>query len=87
MATWKGCIGSGDDLAPFRAGFGRANWVGADGRLTGHLSFHCMLHLWVGLRRIFFSFTWVPSDYIKKGNKTNEEDCQGNWDCEHRPHC
>ena len=33
------CIESGDDLAPFRAGFGRVNWVGADGRLTGLLFF------------------------------------------------
>jgi hypothetical protein len=31
------CIGSGDDLGPFRVAFGRMNWVGVDGRLTGPL--------------------------------------------------
>jgi hypothetical protein len=29
------CIESGDDLGPFCVGFGRVDWVGVDGRLTG----------------------------------------------------
>ncbi len=29
------CIESGDDLGPVCVGFGRADWVGVDGRLTG----------------------------------------------------
>jgi hypothetical protein len=39
------CIGSGDDLGPFRIGFGRVDWVGVDGRLTGPFFFHCDLWL------------------------------------------
>ncbi len=33
------CIESGDDLGPFRIGFGRVEWVGVDGRLTGPFFF------------------------------------------------
>jgi hypothetical protein len=33
------CIESGDDLGPVCVGFGRADWVGVDGRLTGPLFF------------------------------------------------
>jgi len=36
------CIESGDDLGPFCVGFGRVDWVGVDGRLTGPF-FHCGL--------------------------------------------
>ena len=36
------CIESGDDLGPFCVGFGRVDWVGVDGRLTGPF-FHCAL--------------------------------------------
>ena len=37
------CIGSGDDLDPFLVGFGRWDWVGVDGCLTGIFFFHCDL--------------------------------------------
>ena len=33
------CIESGDDLGPFCVGFGRVDWVGVDGRLTGPFFF------------------------------------------------
>jgi len=33
------CIESGDDLVPFCVDFGRVDWVGVDGRLTGPLFF------------------------------------------------
>lgn len=36
------CIESGDDLVPVsRSAFGRADWVGGDGCLTGLYFFHC----------------------------------------------
>lgn len=35
------CIESGDDLSLLRIGFGRLDWVGVDGRLTGPFFFHC----------------------------------------------
>lgn len=35
------CIESGDDLGPLRFRFGGVDWVGVDGRLTGHFFFHC----------------------------------------------
>jgi hypothetical protein len=45
-----GCIESGDDLVPvLRSAFGRVDWVGGDGCLTGFLSFfHCRLGLMLG---------------------------------------
>jgi hypothetical protein len=33
------CMESGDDLGPVCVGFGRADWVGVDGRLTGPFFF------------------------------------------------
>jgi hypothetical protein len=33
------CIERGDDLGPFCVGFGRVDWVGVDGRLTGPFFF------------------------------------------------
>ena len=37
------CIESGDDLGPLRFRFGGVDWVGVDGRLTGHFFFIAIL--------------------------------------------
>jgi hypothetical protein len=39
------CIESGDDLGPFCVGFGRVDWVGVDGRLTGPVFFIAVIWL------------------------------------------
>ena len=45
------CIGSGDDLDPFLVDFGRWDWVGVSGSLTGTF-FHCAIGLFKDVKKI-----------------------------------
>lgn len=53
------CTESGDDLDPFFIGFGRGEWVGVDGSLTG----------------AFFSLRSLLAKAVKKKNKCLIVDC------------
>lgn len=48
------CIESGDDLGPFCVGFGRVDWVGVDGRLTGPFFFIAVFWLVQGREEEIF---------------------------------
>lgn len=58
------CIESGDDLVPVsRSAFGRVDWVGGDGCLTGLSFFHCIRDLMSGCEEEFgpwhASIMWI----------------------------